>query len=212
MEQGLTKHGTTTIGLICKGGLVLAADKRATGGNYILDKRAKKIYEVTPNLAVTIAGVASDAQLLVKLLKAELTLLNIKTGREPTVKEAANLLSGIVYNNIRKLSLIPGISHFIMGGKDQDGMYIFEIYPDGTLSEIPDYISSGSGSVMAFGVLETLFKKDMSLDEGIDLSVKCLNAAIQRDSASGSGIDVITITNKGIQWKVKKEFLDKIEL
>ncbi len=212
MEENLTKKGTTTIGMVCKEGIVLAADRRATAGNFIADKRAKKIYEITPNLAVTIAGVASDAQLLVKLIRAELSLVSIRTGREVTIRESANLLSGIVYQNIRKLSLIPGISHFILGGKDKSGLHVYEIYPDGTLSEVEDFISSGSGSVMAYGVLETLYKEGITVEEGVKLAVKCLNAALQRDSATGSGMDVITITEKGIKRVVSKEFKEKVEI
>jgi len=212
MEQNITKHGTTTMGIVCKDGIVLAADRRATAGSFIADKRAKKIYEITPNMAVTIAGVASDAQLLIKLIKAELNLVKIRTGRDVTIRESANLLAGIVYQNIRKMSLIPGISHFILGGKDKKGIFIYEIYPDGTLSDVKDFISSGSGSVMAYGVLETLYKPDLSVDEGIKLSVKGLNAALQRDSASGSGIDVMTITNQGIKRVISKELQGKIEI
>jgi len=211
-EQQITKHGTTTIGLVCKDGLVLAADRRATAGNYIVDKSAKKIYELTDNLAVTIAGVASDAQLLIKLIKAELNLVRIRNTREVTVREAANLLARIVYQNIRKMSLIPGISHFILGGKDSKGTHIYEIYPDGTLSYIKDFISSGSGSVMVFGVLETLYEENMSLEDGVKLAVKGLNAAMQRDSASGSGIDVMTITSKGIKRVISQELKGKIEI
>ncbi len=212
MEQNITKHGTTTMGIVCKDGIVLAADRRATSANYIMDKRAKKIYEITPNMAVTIAGVASDAQLLVKLIKAELNLVKIRTGRDVTVKESANLLAGIVYQNIRKMSMIPGISHFIVGGKDKLGTHIYEVFPDGTLSDITDYISSGSGSVMAYGVLETLYNEDITVDEGVKLAVKGLNAALQRDSASGSGIDVMTITDKGIERVVSKDLYSRVEI
>ncbi len=150
--------------------------------------------------------------MLVKLVRAELSLVKLRTDRDVTVRESANLLAGIVYQNIRKLSLIPGIAHFILGGKDKYGIHLYEIYPDGTLSEVKDFISSGSGSVMAYGVLETLYKADITVDEGVKLAVKGLNAALQRDSASGSGMDVITITNKGIKRVISKELQEKVEI
>ncbi len=201
--------GTTTVGIICKDGLVLAADKRA-GGGIIVDKRAEKVHKLTDNMAVTIAGVASDAQLIIKLIKAEIKLLEIRKERQAALKEAANLLSGIVYHNIRRPSMIPGISHFILAGKDNKGFHIFDIYPDGSLSECQDFISSGSGSVMAYGVLETLYKKDQSVDEGIKLSIKCINAAIQRDMNTGEGIDVLTITKEGVKFVLHKELITKL--
>ncbi len=209
MEQKELSLGTTTVGIVCKDGLVLAADKRA-GGGIIVDKRAKKVHKLTDNMAVTIAGVASDAQLIIKLVSAEIRLLEIRKERQSTTKEAANLLSGIVYHNIRRPSMIPGISHFILAGKDETGFHIFDIYPDGSLSDCIDFLSSGSGSVMAYGVLETLWKKDLSIQEGIQLAVKCINAAIQRDMNSGDGIDILTVTKEGVKFVLQKELNNKL--
>ena len=212
MDNNDLKTGTTTLGLVCKDGLVLAADKRATSGYLIAWKKFDKIMQVTGNIAITVAGTVSDVQLLTKYLKAELKLKDIRTGRETSVKEAANLLANFVYSNIRKLSLIPGISHFIVGGKDSSGFHLYDLSPDGSIVEVDDYISSGSGSVMVFGVLETLYRKGLSIDEGVKLAAKCVNAAVQRDIASGNGIDIITITKDGIKKVFSKELELKIEL
>ena len=212
MDIQETKTGTTTIGIVCKDGLVLAADKRATSGYLISWKKFDKIINITDNIAVTVAGTVSDVQLLVKYLKAELRLKDIRTGRETTVKEAASLLANFVYNNIRKLSLIPGISHFIIGGKDPSGFHLYDLSPDGSIVEVDDYISSGSGSVMAFGVLETLYKKGLTADEGVKLAAKGVNAAVQRDIASGNGVDIITITKDGIKKVFSKEIEYRIEV
>ena len=212
MDNKELKTGTTTIGIVCKDGLVLAADKRATSGYLISYKKFDKIMPITGNIAVTVAGTVSDVQLLVKYLKAELKLKDLRTGRETSVKEAASLLASFVYNNIRKYSLIPGISHFILAGHDSKGTHMYDISPDGSIVAIDDYISSGSGSVMAFGVLETLYKKGLSVDEGVKLSAKCINAAVQRDIASGNGIDIVTITKDGVKKVFSKEIDMRIEV
>ena len=211
-EQDYMKTGTTTVGIVCKDGVVLAADKRATSGNLIASKKIDKIHTITKNIAVTMAGMASDAQLLVKYIQAELRLKRIRTDLEPTAKEAANLLSRMVYSNIRKMSLIPGISHFVLGGKDKSGYHVYDLAPDGSIVEVDDFISSGSGSVMAYGVLETLYKKDITVDEAVKLAVKCINAALQRDTASGSGLDVITITAEGVKKILEKEIDIRIQV
>ena len=210
-EENFKKTGTTTIVLKCKDGIVLAADKRASAG-IIVDKRTQKVFKITDNIALTMAGVASDAQLITKLITAELSLMKIRKEREVTVKEAAHLLSGIVYNNIRRPSMIPGISHFLLGGKDIAGFHIFDIYPDGSLSECIDFLSSGSGSVMAYGVLDTLYKENMTIQEGVQLVIKAINAAIQRDMNSGDGIDVFIITQEGVKPFLTKEIVNRVTL
>jgi len=198
------KTGTTTVGIVCKDGIVLAADMRATAGNLIVNKETDKVHSITDNIVITMAGTVSDAQLLTKHIRAELSLMRIRNQHEATVKEAANLLAGFVYGNIRKMSMIPGVAHFIMGGKDRTGFYLYDIFADGSLTEEKKYVTSGSGSVFAIGVLETMFKDGLSINEGVDLAVKALNAALQRDTYTGNGINVITITKNGVKREIQK--------
>ncbi|MBI4980167.1 proteasome subunit beta [Candidatus Woesearchaeota archaeon] len=179
------KTGTTTLGMVCKDGIVIAADKRATAGNMIVDKRADKVHIISDDMAVTIAGNVSDAQLIIKLIRAELKLKEVRTGKKPSVKEAANLLGGLLYSSIRQMSMFPGIAHFLLAGKDSSGVYLYDLFPDGSVTKMRDFVSSGSGSVFAYGVLETHYKPDMTVAEGIKLAVKSVNTALQRDSASG---------------------------
>jgi len=197
MEKDLVKTGTTTIGIKCKDGIVLAADKRATAGHMIVDKRAEKVHIIDDKIALTIAGLVSDAQFLTKLAKAEINLKKLRTNKEMYIKEAANLLANLSYTNIRKMSMVPGIVAFLVGGADETGYHLYNIGVDGSVTEETKFTSDGSGSVFAYGVLETLYKEDMSLEEGKALALKALSAAMQRDSASGSGYDVVLITQAG---------------
>lgn len=201
--ENVLKTGTTTVGVVCNDCIILGADKRATAGNFIANKNVDKIIPITDNMAVTTAGTVSDIQLMVKLIKAELKLKEIRTHRKPTIKESANLLAGMVYSNIRRMSMIPGISHFLIGGYDSK-KHLYDLYPDGSIADIDDFVSSGSGSVMAYGVLESAYKKDMSEKEGVDLVVRALNAAIQRDSASGDGVDIFAISKNGVNKVLQK--------
>lgn len=202
--------GTTTVGLVCKDCIILAADKRATAGNFIANKNIDKVLPVTERIAITTSGTVSDIQLLTKILKAELKLKNIRSDREPTVKEAAMLLTDIVYNNIRKYSTIPGITHFLLGGADRD-LRLYDLWPDGSISDVDDFVSSGSGSVMAYGVLEANYKQGLSEQEGVDLALKAISAAIQRDSASGEGIDIFVIKKEGMKKAVSKKVNKNLE-
>ncbi|MBC8495107.1 proteasome subunit beta [archaeon] len=204
------KTGTTTVGIVCKDCIVLGADKRATAGHFIASKDVDKVQPINEYMAITTAGTVSDIQLMLKLIKAELKLKQIRTNKKPSVKEGANLLAGMVYANIRKMSMIPGISHFIVGGYDSD-KHLLDIYPDGSISDIKDFVSSGSGSVMAYGVLESMYKEGLNQEEGINLVVKALNAAIQRDSASGEGVDIFVIDKKGVRKALQKIINTRID-
>ncbi len=214
MKDNTIRLGTTTVGIVCKDGIILAADKRASAGSYIINHEEKKVQIINDNIAVTTAGNASDAQLLVKLLKSELELKQIKKDSEVKVKEAANLLARMVYQNIRKMSMVPGVAHFIMAGYDSTGFYLYDIFPDGTMTTHTKYAASGSGSLTgALGILDSEWKKDMPIkEEGVKLAVKAINAALQRDMFTGDGIGVFTITSKGVQKVLDKEARVKVEV
>ncbi|MEM4397456.1 MAG: proteasome subunit beta [Candidatus Woesearchaeota archaeon] len=199
------KTGTTTVALVAKDCIVLAADKRATAGNFIAGKKMDKIQQVDEKMAITTAGSVSDIQLIVKIIKAELVLRRLRSGRENIVKEGANLAAGIVYNSIRRFSAVPGVVHFLFAGYDSSGAHLYEIYPDGSISEIEDFITSGSGGMFAMGVFDAQYKKDMTQEQAVDLAVKGINSALQRDSASGDGIDVVVINKEGFKKIMTKE-------
>lgn len=208
--ENVMKSGTTTIAILCKDGIVLAADRRATAGGMVVDRYAKKIYNITDYIAITTSGIVSDIQLLIKLLKAELRLKSFRTEQKPSVREAANLMAGMIYSNIRKLSLIPGLSHFLLGGIDERGYQAYDLFMDGSITRCRDFVVSGSGSVFALGVLEASYNKDITVKGGIELALKAMSSALKRDIASGEGVDVVTITEKGIDRVVKKKL--RVEL
>jgi len=208
VEHNIVKTGTTTVGIVCKDGIVLAADKRATADYLIADKKAKKVHKLSDNIAVTIAGGVSDIQMVLKLTKAELELKRVRTKQLSTVKEAANIFANIVYQNIRKFSTIVGISHFILGGRDNHGFALYDVTPDGAISEHLDYATSGAyGAIVAYGILENEWKPNMTIEEGKKMAIKVLLTAIKRDASVGNGIDIVIIDKKGVS-EIKEEKID----
>lgn len=199
MSKDVLKTGTTTIGIVCKDAVILATDRRATAGTMIVDKKAQKVHKIADKMMITTAGVVSDIQLLTKLIKSEIKLKDIQTGRPTTVKEAANLLATLEYHNIRQPSMIMSIAAFLLGGHDQHGFHLYNIGPDGSISDKDDYDADGSGCPFAIGVLEGEYKKGMDVDSGIKLAKKAINASLRRDSATGNGIQIHVIKSDGIK-------------
>src|SRR3989344_5284154 len=207
MNNKFMKTGTTTVGIVCKDGIVLAADKRTSAGYLIANKNTLKISKIADNAAITHAGLVSDAQLLTKIIRAQIRLEQMRRNKQLYIKEVANLLANLLYANIRRMSMVPGIVGFLLGGKDSKGYYLFDLGIDGSITEFHDYASTGSGSVFSYGVLESSYKEGITIEEGIKLAVKAINASMQRDMASGGGIDIVTITQKGIE-KVMDKIID----
>lgn len=189
----------------------MAADKRATAGNWIVGRDIEKVVPIVDDIAVTIAGTVSEIQRVIKLVRAELKLLEVRTNRKVTVKDTANLLTTMNYYNIRQMGEWA-IAAFLVAGKDINGFSAYEVSPDGVITKIDKFTSDGSGSSFAIGVLESKYKKGMSVSEGSKLAVDAINSAQLRDSASGSGFDVYTITADGLKKIITKDLTMKAEI
>jgi proteasome beta subunit len=210
-NEKMLKTGTTTVGILCTDGVVLASDKRSSAGYMIANKKQVKIVQISDKMAITQAGLVSDAQLLSKIARAEIKLKDIQTNRSTSVKEAANIIAGLLYANIRKMSMVPGIVGFILGGADGDGYHIYELGVDGSVTKFDDFVSDGSGSVYALGVLEAEYKEGITVEQGIALAEKAIGSSLKRDMATGNGIDVIKITQKGFEKVFTKSLKHKLE-
>ena len=183
-KKDTLKTGTTTVGIVCKDGIVLAADRRTTAGHQIANKKTQKVIPICDYAAITTAGLVSDAQLFTKLIKAEIKLKEIRVSRSLLLKEVANMLASLSYSNIRQFSSIPGIVGFLVGGVDNDGFWLYEIGYDGSIQAHDTFTADGSGSVFALGTLEILYKKGMTVDEASKIAVKAVNTAMQHDNTS----------------------------
>lgn len=205
LKPQVKKTGTTTVGLICKDGVVLAAEKKSTMGYLVANKETEKIYQLDDHIAMTIAGLSADGQALVRYMKAELKLYSIENRREISIRSAATLLSNILHGS----KFYPFYVQLIIAGVDSVGPSIYDLDPVGGAEEEKKFFSTGSGSPMALGVLEDSFKDGMSLEEGSKLAIRAIKAAIERDIASGGkAIDIAVITKDGI--KISKYDLEKI--
>ena len=199
------KKGTTTLGLVCKEGVVMATDKRATMGHLIGHKDTKKLFQISDTMGLTIAGLVGDAQMLARWLSAEVSLFELKRDQDMSIKAASILLSNIM--NGRKH--MPFWVQLLVGGVDRDGGHIYSI--DAAGGAIPDnFNTTGSGSPFVYGVLEDHFKENMNLEDGVVLAVRAMTAAMKRDAASGDGISLCTIDSNGYR-NFNKDEIDAIQ-
>ena len=222
MDAELKKHvlktGTSTLGIVCKDGIVVAADTKGTyavgeGVVYVAGSDEEKVLFVEDNIIVTTAGVASDLQKVIKLAKSELKLKELKSKSKPSIKDAANLFATIAYQNIRQFSSIPGITHYLLAGFDREGVYLYDIHPDGYLQKIKDYSATGSGLMHMNPILDSGYDDNLTIEEGVKLARKCIEASSKRDPGSGEGIDIFVVKDnkidKVVSQKVIPQYIDR---
>jgi proteasome beta subunit len=196
----LVLKGTTTIGVVCKDGVILASDTRVTMGYYVAHKFGKKVYKIDDHLGMTIAGTVADAQRVVDILTANAKLYKIKMNRPMPVSSAARLIANLLFS----VRYVPLATQVLIGGVDTTGPHVFNLDPFGSLTE-EKFVSTGSGSPIAYGVLEDKYREDMPVEELLPTIVKSVNAAMKRDIASGNSYNVTVIDNNGYRELTDKE-------
>lgn len=190
------KTGTTILGIVCKDGVVMAGDRRASMGQSLIAlKDMVKVRPLNDYLVFSGCGSATESQKVEKLLTAELKLKHLKSRTRPSVHESASLLSNIQVQ----------ASAFLIAGIDESGQASLYDVTGGLLHKVEDYTASvGSGMPYVLGLLERQYKKGLSVKEGIELAIESIKSSTQRDMASGNGIDIFTITKEGIKKVVSQ--------
>jgi len=206
---GKILKGTTTIGIVCKDGVIFATDTRVTAGYYVAHKKGKKVFPIDKHIAMTIAGAVADAQSVLETLKANTHLYRLANSRPMPISAAARLTGNILFQS----RMAPLLMQAIIGGVDETGAHIYALDPFGSVTE-EKCVSTGSGSPVAYGILEDRYHEDLTIKEGLPLVVNGVHTAMKRDTGSGDSFDVAVVTKDGyreLSDEDKKNLLDSVE-
>jgi proteasome beta subunit len=180
--------GATAVGISFDNGVVLASEKRVSYGNFVVNKNTKKTFPVTDKVGAACAGMIADMQILVRQVGALAKIRKLETRRNVPPNSIAKMMSVIMFER----RFFPLLTQVIVGGIDNKPQ-IYTLDPLGSV--LPDeYAAVGSGAEMALGVMDGEFRANMSKQSAKELAVKAIKSSIQRDSASGDGIDLLSMT------------------
>lgn len=193
-EQLEYLKGTTTVGLTCQDGVVLATDTRATAGYEVASKQAKKLYQIEDHIGATVAGSVGDTQSLIRTIRAETRYYLRREGAPITVRAAAKMTANI----FRSTGIFPYLAILILAGWDDEGPSMYLLSLDGSMIK-ESKVATGSGSPVAYGLLESRYKEDITVEESLPLAKEAISSAIERDIATGNEIRIATITEEGYE-------------
>jgi proteasome beta subunit len=184
--------GATAVGISFNNGVLLASEQRVSFGNFLVNKNTKKTFVLTENVGAACAGMVADMNVLARQVAALSKIRKMEIRRKVPTNSVAKLMSVIMFER----RYFPLLTQVIVGGYDDNKPRIYTLDPLGSL--LPDeYAAVGSGAEMALGILDAQYNPQMNEDDAKNLAVKSIRAAIQRDAASGDGIDILTINNRG---------------
>ncbi len=193
-------HGTTTVGLKASDGIVLCADMRASAGYFIANNNTMKIQKIDDHAGMTMAGGVADAQNITDILRYHANLHRIQK-QEPIPIKSLTRLTSLIFHQNRGY---PFIADILVGGYDNAGPGLYNIDMFGSVEE-KKYVTTGSGSPVAYGLLEEEYREDLTLEEAKVIALKAVKAAITRNIGTGDGINIALIDKNGFRLLTKDQ-------
>jgi proteasome beta subunit len=191
--------GATTVGLVCKDGVLLASERRYSYGTFVMSKVAKKVFRITDNIGVACAGIIGDMQVLAREALAYMNIYRYERGREGTVKNAAK----VMVNLLTSRRMLPYLAQTIIGGVDEGKPDLYVLDPIGSVLG-DKFAAVGTGAEVAMGVLESEYRDGLSVEEAKPIIMRAVKSAVARDISSGDGLDLMIITHTGIKEEAMK--------
>ena len=193
-------HGTTTVGIKAKDGVVLCADMRASAGYFIANNNTMKIQQIYDHAGLTLAGGVADAQNLTDILRYHANVHAIQKNENISIKSLTRLCSLVFHQNRG----YPFMADILIGGYDDNGPALYNIDMFGSVEEKP-YVTTGSGSPVAYGTLEDEYRKDMTVEDAKIVALRAVKAAIVRNIGTGDGINVAINDKDGFRLLTKEQ-------
>jgi len=184
--------GTTTLAFVFQGGVIVAVDSRSTMGPYIASQSVKKVIEINPYLLGTMAGGAADCSFWERELGRRCRLYELRNKERISVSSASKILANICFS-YRGYGLSMGT---MIAGWDKTGPNLYYVDDDGTRLKGQRF-SVGSGSTYAYGVLDTGYRYDLTVEDAIELGRRSIYHATHRDAYSGGTINVYHVHEQG---------------
>ncbi|XP_060093788.1 proteasome subunit beta type-8-like [Heteronotia binoei] len=185
-------HGTTTLAFTFQHGVIVATDSRASAGNYIADLLYNKVIEINPYLLGTMSGSAADCQYWERLLAKHCRLYYLRNKERISVSAASKLLANMP-SEYRGMGLSVGS---MLCGWDKKGPGLYYIDDNGVRLSGPLF-STGSGKPYAYGVLDSGYRPDLSVEDAYDLGRRAISYATHRDSYSGGVVNMYHMKEDG---------------
>ena len=193
-------HGTTTVGIKAKDGVILCADMRASAGYFIANNNTMKIQKIDEHAGITMAGGVADAQNITDILRYHANLHRIQK-QEPILIKSLTRLTSLIFHQNRGY---PFIADILVGGYDKTGPDLYNIDMFGSV-EKKTFVTTGSGSPVAYGLMEEEFNENLSVEDAKILALRAVKAAITRNIGTGDGINIAILYKDGFRLLTKEQ-------
>jgi len=199
-------NGGTVVAVAGKDFCVIAGDTRMSKQYSITSRNVPKCFQLTGRCILATAGMQAEAKTLRKVLNHKTTMYQHKHFKEMSAPAVAQMLSTTLYYK----RFFPYYTFNVLGGLDEEGKGAVWGYDAVGSFERIQYCATGSGQALVMSLLDNQVgfknqeknKRDLSLDETVELVKDAFTCAGERDIYTGDSVDIYVITSGGVVHEV----------
>ena len=193
------RQGSTALGICCKDGVVLVADKRITS-KLMVPEAIEKMFRVDDHIAATAAGIISDARVLVDRAQVRAQQHSVTYDSKIDVLSIVKDMCDLKQVCTQSAGLRPfGVSMLVCGIEEDGTIKLFVTEPYGLYFQYKAaVIGEGEAEVDAF--LQKKFKSNMPIDEGVKLGLAAMKEFLGAEF-NVERVDVVTIKMADKRYK-----------
>lgn len=202
------RQGSTAIGLVCKDGILLVADKRITT-SLIVPEAIEKMFKIDDHIAATASGIISDARVLIDRAQLRAQQHAVTYDSKIDILSIVKEISDLKQICTQSAGLRPfGVSLLIAGIEEDGSAKLFMTDPTGIYFQYyAAVIGEGEAEIDPF--LQKKYKSSLTIEEGLKLAINALKQTLGKDySLERIDASYITLKDKKYQ-KFSKEELKK---
>ncbi|MFC1801446.1 archaeal proteasome endopeptidase complex subunit alpha [Nanoarchaeota archaeon] len=202
------RQGSTAIGMVCKDGVLLVADKRMVN-KLIVPEAIEKTFQIDEHIGAAASGIISDARVLVERAQIKAQQHRVTYDSPVDMLTIVKDISDLNQICTQSAGLRPFGVSLLVAGVDDDEPKLFLTDPTGIFFQYRAAVI-GEGEPEIEKILQKKYKPTISIEEGIDLALSALKTTLG-DEFSLERLDIayVKLTDKRFK-KINKETLKQV--
>jgi len=196
-----------TIGVLAKDGVVLAGEKKTTSKLLDQTKQHEKVFQINNQLACAVAGLTSDANVLIQKLRVSAHQHVFRYQESIGVEELVTSICDTKQGYTQFGGLRPfGVSFLVAGYDDDHGFQLYNTDPSGNYSGWKAY-AIGQNNNNAQQMFRQDWNEDLNLQQSLELAAKVLVKTMDTATPNAEKIEmgVVEMTANGPKFRLLKD-------
>jgi len=198
----------STVGILAEDGVVLAGEKKTTSKLLDQAKQHEKLFQIDSYMCCAVAGITSDANILLNKLRLSAAQHVFTYGESMPVEQLVTSICDLKQGYTQFGGLRPfGVSFLVAGYDNANGFQLYHTDPSGNFSGWKAY-AIGVNNNTAQQIMRQDWKPGMKVQEALELTAKVLIKTMDTASPNAEKLEfaVVEKTESGkVQFRMLKD-------